>query len=158
MTLSLFGAVQEELTSDDFYTPSWVFEDMALRFDLDVAAPPGGVPWIPATNHYSEIDDGLLQPWHGRVWLNPPYSNPRPWLERLRNHGDGVAMLPSDTSTAWWHESVATADAHCFLKGRIWFVRTDRGAETSAAFPSVLVGWGEISAEAVRQCGLGWVP
>lgn len=143
-------------TSDVWFTPPHIFEAIGLDFDLDPAAPPGGIPWIPARDYYSEMDDGLLQPWHGRVWLNPPYSNPRPWLERLRNHGDGIALLPADTSTAWWHESVVTGDAHCFLMGRLRFVRD--GAETSAAFPSVLVAWGDVCAEAVRGCGLGWVP
>lgn len=152
------GLTWDPNSTDVWFTPPHIFDALGIDFDLDPAAPPGGVPWIPAKDHYSEIDDGLIQPWHGRVWLNPPYSNPRPWLERLRNHGDGVAMLPSDTSTAWWHESVATGDAHCFLRGRIRFVRADRGAETSAAFPSVLVAWGNVSAKAVRECGLGWVP
>jgi hypothetical protein len=32
------------ITSDDCYTPRWVFDAMGLRFDLDVAAPVGG-PW-----------------------------------------------------------------------------------------------------------------
>ena len=32
------------ITSDDCYTPRWVFDAMGLEFDLDVAAPVGG-PW-----------------------------------------------------------------------------------------------------------------
>ena len=38
----LFGAEQSELTSDDYYTPAWVFERMGIEFDLDPCAPPGG--------------------------------------------------------------------------------------------------------------------
>ena len=34
MTVPLFDAVQEETTSDDYYTPSWVFELLGLRFEL----------------------------------------------------------------------------------------------------------------------------
>lgn len=145
-------------STDAWFTPPHVFTALGLRFDVDVAAPPGGVPWVPADSHYSELDDGLLQPWHGRVWCNPPYSNPRPWIERLSVHGDGVALLPADTATSWWHDYVSTGGGFCFIKGRLRFVRASRGLETSAWFPSVLVGWGDECASAVRGCGLGWVP
>ncbi len=145
-------------TSDVAFTPPHIFDALGIDFDLDPAAPPGGVPWIPATSHYSEIDDGLLQPWHGIVWLNPPYSNPRPWIEKLAAHGDGIALLPADTATGWWHDYVIGADAFVFLRGRLRFIRHSPGNETSARFPSVLAAWGDVSAEAVRQCGLGWVP
>lgn len=42
--------------------------------------------------------DGLVCPWFGHVWCNPPFSNLDPWLERawrevLEGHGaDGVSM------------------------------------------------------------------
>ena len=55
----LFAVQQEQLTSDDYYTPAWVFERMGIEFDLDVAAPPGGIPWIPAKRFIGGID---LQP------------------------------------------------------------------------------------------------
>ena len=145
-------------STDVCFTPPYIFDALGITFDLDPAAPPGGVPWVPATNHYSELDDGLLQPWHGHVWLNPPYSNPRPWIERLATHGDGIALLPGDTATSWWHEYVVSGDEFCFLKGRLRFIRSNAGTETSARFPSVLVAWGNECARAVRECGLGWVP
>ena len=56
---------------DDQYTPPWIFEALNIQFDLDVCAPEGGIPWIPATNHYSIKDDALTQPWYGNVWMNP---------------------------------------------------------------------------------------
>ena len=55
------------VTSDDCYTPRWVFDAMALEFDLDVAAPPGG-PWhVPCKRYYTAEEDGLAQPWEGLV-------------------------------------------------------------------------------------------
>lgn len=30
---ALFGAAQTQLTSDDYYTPAWLFERMGLTFD-----------------------------------------------------------------------------------------------------------------------------
>lgn len=103
----LFTVEQEQLTSDDYYTPAWVFERMGLEFDMDVCAPPGGVPWIPAKRYLTQADDGLLVPWEGRVWMNPPFSNPTPWVKRFIEHGDGVALLPHSASP--WH--VALWDA-----------------------------------------------
>lgn len=45
------------MTSDDCYTPRWVFDAMGLQFDLDVAAPKGG-PWhVPAARYYTAEDD-----------------------------------------------------------------------------------------------------
>jgi len=145
-------------TTDVWFTPPHIFKALNITFDLDPCAPPGGVPWIPATNHFSEMDDGLLQPWDGRIWLNPPYSNPRSWVKRLAKHGNGIALLPADTATSLWHDHIVFADALCFIRGRLYYVRRNFTTENNARFPSVLVGWGGVSAEAVRGCGLGWVP
>ena len=100
---------------NEWYTPPKIFEALGVDFDLDPAAPPGGVPWVPATNHYSIAEDGLASPWYGKVWLNPPYRAPRPWIETLANHQNGVGLVPADTSTALWHELAVTADAFCFI-------------------------------------------
>lgn len=90
-------------TSDDYYTPAWVFETLALKFDLDVASPPNAPEWIPAKRRYTIEDDGLTAPWKGLVWMNPPYSRPGPWVERFLAHGNGVALLPFSNSQ-WWRD------------------------------------------------------
>ncbi len=151
-------ATDWEPTTDDWYTPPAIFTALGIDFDLDPAAPPGGVPWVPAKEFYTEADDGLLQPWSGRVWLNPPYSAPALWLERFRDHDDGVALVAADTSTAATQGLLASAQGVCFIRHRLRFVRFDASVETSARFPSLLVGYGSVGGAAVRQCGLGWVP
>jgi hypothetical protein len=105
----LFGAQQEVLTSDDWYTPEWIFETLGLKFDVDVASPPGGVSWIPATTYLTMADDGLSVNWTGRVWMNPPYSNPKPWVIKFLEHGDGIALLP--TSNGAWHQILWESEA-----------------------------------------------
>ena len=57
-----------------WYTPPSIFELLNIEFDLDVCAPQGGVPWIPAKDYFALPTDGLSQPWVGKVWCNPPYS------------------------------------------------------------------------------------
>lgn len=142
--------------TDEWYTPPGIFTALRIAFDLDPAAPPGGVPWVPAIEHYSTIDDGLTRPWKGSVWLNPPYSDPNPWVIRFVEHGNGIALLAADTSTALWHEHVSKGDVFCFLRGRTRFIAPDMKVMDYARFASVLVGMGEC-VDAVASCGLGWV-
>jgi len=97
------------MTSDDYYTPAWVFERMGIEFDLDVCAPPGGIPWIPAKRHYTQADDGLLQPWAGRVWMNPPYSRTSPWARKFIEHANGVCLVPHAKSA--WHIELMSSPA-----------------------------------------------
>src|SRR5690606_27372557 len=94
---------------DDYYTPAWLFDALGLTFDLDVASPPGGVEWVPAARFYTVEDDGLSQPWTGRVWMNPPYSRATPWVDRFIAHGHGVALLPFAKS-AWFERIWACAE------------------------------------------------
>jgi hypothetical protein len=90
-----------KVTSDDCYTPRWVFDAMGLEFDLDVAAPPGG-PWhVPAKRYYTAEDDGLAQPWDGLVWCNPPYSGMTKWAHRFTRH-DRIALMGIVLRTTKW--------------------------------------------------------
>lgn len=89
------------ITSDDCYTPRWVFDAMGLEFDLDVAAPPGG-PWhVPAARYFTATDDGLSQDWDGLVWCNPPYSGFGRWADRFATH-DRIALMGFVQSEVKW--------------------------------------------------------
>ena len=65
MQNSLFNFVSEDITTNDYYTPKWLFDAMGIEFDIDVAAPVHGIPWIPAKRWFSQADDGLAQEWGG---------------------------------------------------------------------------------------------
>lgn len=106
----LFSVAQEQLTSDDHYTPAWVFERMGIEFDIDVCAPPGGVPWIPAKRYLTQADDGLLADWGGqRVWMNPPFSRTSPWSRKFIANANGIALVPHSKSAS--HLEVMKSDA-----------------------------------------------
>lgn len=66
---------------DDRGTPQDFWDELneQYRFTLDVAAAPHNAK---TPNYYTRLADGLLQPWHGSVWCNPPYSNLNDWLEK----------------------------------------------------------------------------
>ena len=88
---------------DEQYTPKWLFDHMGIVFDLDVAAPIGGAPHVPARRYYTQADDGLAQTWEGLVFMNPPYSNAKPWVEKFMEHGNGIALLPFSKSQWFWN-------------------------------------------------------
>lgn len=126
-------------SSDDYFTPGWVFELLDLTFDLDVASPARPLPWLPAKRRFTINDDGLApgRKWRGRVWMNPPYSAPGPWVEKFVEHGHGVALLPISNGRwmrdLWAHPDVA------------WAVHTDRSID--------FVGGGHPNSDVLRRDG-----
>ena len=148
----LFSQEQTESTSDDYYTPRWVFDALGLHFDLDVASPPGGTH-VPCRRYFTQADDGLGQPWEGRVWMNPPFSNTAPWAERWLDHGNGVALLP--TSRARWFSAIwEHADAICHPRpGDQMFSFIRDGKVTNIYMPVVLAAIGSDNVRALHSLG-----
>lgn len=105
----LFHAPTQPLDSDERYTPFWVFQGMVLTFDLDPCCPTGGGDCVPATRKYTLADDGLMQPWTGLVWVNPPFSFAGAWAYRFMEHGNGVFLGPV-ANARWAQDMLAEAD------------------------------------------------
>lgn len=127
------------------------------KFDLDPASPgKDKVPWILADEHFTE--NGLLRPWHGRVWLNPPYGKETPdWLNKLALHGDGIALVFARTDTIWFHTIACKADAICFLVGRIRFINEDGKRGDASGCGSMLLAWGNDCADILLNSSGGWI-
>lgn len=92
-------------------------------FDLDPCTPIEQ-PYPTARERYTMIDDGLLMPWHGRVWLNPPYENGliEQWLAKMALHGRGTSLIFARTETdAFFRHVWEGATALLFMRGRINF-------------------------------------
>ncbi len=160
----------------EWYTPRHIFDAIGIEFDLDPCSPGKDiVPWVPVKECYAiaKGQDGLMLPWKGNVWMNPPYGKHTPiWLERLALHGTGIALLFSRTDAAWFHKFVAIADAVCFVKGRTPFIH-ERNAKDYASGThknialerpgagSMLIAYGKENASALENSKLGmtlWVP
>jgi len=81
--------------------------------------------------------------------VNPPYSDVKDWLEkaRIESARDDVelvlVLVPARTSTQWFHGYAVDSTAICFLEGRLRF----GDATDDAPFPSMLLAYGDISAE-----------
>ena len=143
------------MLKDEWLTPPDILQALG-PFDLDPCAP-AERPWNMATTHYTLQDLGLMQPWFGRVWLNPPYGlQTGAWLQRLADHGIGIALIFSRTETEMFFAQVwGKADALLFVEGRLFFHYTDgRRADANAGAPSVLIAYGDDNAEKLQTSGI----
>jgi hypothetical protein len=131
--------------NDEWLTPPEILAALG-RFDLDPCAPVVR-PWDTAAEHYTVEDDGLVRPWHGRVWLNPPFNRYGigRWLERMAAHGNGVALVAARTETDWFFRYVwDRATALLFLRGRPHFHYVDgTRAPFNSGAPILLAAYGE---------------
>lgn len=153
MTLPMFDLERPEPTKDDYYTPAWIFEALGLEFDLDAAAPPGGVPWIPARRFFTQADDGLAQPWEGRVWCNPPFSRVREWSAKFSEHGDGIFLGPF-SAARWPAALIVKADLVWIPDDNLRFARHD-GEEAAVQFLSFMAAFGDECAAALARVPRG---
>ena len=136
------------MANDEQYTPSWIFNVLGVRFDLDVCAPIGGTGLVPADRHYSVVEDGLVSPWLGRVWMNPPYSKPTPWVDKFIEHGNGIALLPMSKS-GWSKRIWDASDGICYI-GTMKFVQ-DNGSDSQIFMPVLVYAIGEHNVRALHH-------
>jgi len=112
----LFGSAVTPRTTDEWYTPRWIFEACGVTFDMDVCAPADpDSRTVPAREYLTAADDGLTAEWRGYVWMNPPYSAAAPWVDRWADHCSGVALLPALPEVAWCGVLMNAADAVALL-------------------------------------------
>lgn len=141
--------------ADEWLTPPEILRELG-PFDLDPCSPIER-PWPTAQRHLTVLDDGLSQPWVGRVWLNPPYgAQIGLWMRKMAHHRHGIALTFARTETAWFHESVWSA-AHLlvFLTGRLTFHRPDGStSKYNAGAPTVLVAYDPHSAAILHTANL----
>lgn len=152
---SSFGA------SDEWYTPAYIFDALGVTFDLDVAAPADGPLHVPARAWHTRRDDGLIAPWRGMVWMNPPFGARNglvPWLDRFFLHGNGIALTPDRTSAPWWQGANRQADATLFIAGKVKFIRPDGSVGKSPGAGTTLFAAGRLALDALERAegaGLG---
>lgn len=143
--------------NNEFATPGKIWRPLAAAvggFDLDPASGAESTPI--ADERYTRDDDGLSKPWHGEVFLNPPWSTngdgaaKHDWLRKVRVERKRpevrrvVVLLPVDTSTQWFHEHVLAAEAICFVgPGRISF----EGGDRNPSFGLLIAVFGPVTDE-----------
>lgn len=151
--------------SDEWTTPQWLVDQYAAEFgpfDLDPAATAGDAK---APVFYTREDDGLSQPWKGKVWVNPPYSAVGHWVAKAAaevaagNAECAVCLVPARVDARWFRAAQETASVIRVLPQRVKF----GSATDSAPFPSAIIVFGAngrhgSTAKWCAQCRRYWFP
>lgn len=151
---------------DEWYSPPEIVEparDLLGGFDLDPASCPDAQEVVDAAGYYTSGDDGLAQPWPGRVWCNPPYSLVDAFAAKLIGEYDAgrlirAVLLTNASTDAAWFADLAARYPVLFTRGRVAFWRPDHPGE-SPRFGQALFGVGvDAAAFADAFAGLAYAP
>lgn len=153
--MSEFYQVDKKTTTDIWLTPPELVNKLG-KFDLDPCCP-NNLLWKTAEQFYSleNGQDGLKLSWVGRCWVNPPYSNWGKFLEKLKNHNNGIALIFARTETKDFFNHIWNdADSILFIKRRIKFIKKDLSGSGSSTAPSVLIAYGKNNTEYLKNSGI----
>jgi len=117
---------------NEWYTPSRYIElarDVMGTIDLDPASNDIAQATVKAATYFTAETNGLNKDWHGKVWMNPPYSRglmPKFAAKIVEEFDSGrcteaIVLTNNATDTAWFAALVGSASAFCFTRGRIPF-------------------------------------
>jgi phage N-6-adenine-methyltransferase len=135
--------------SDNWSTPKDFYDKLNREFNFTFDPCPLGltINEYDADGNLTRSDtiprfDGLSLSWNGSIFINPPYSNIRVFLEKGINsvlYGNAtvcVFLVPARTDTKWFHELIYLHEGWevRFIKGRLKF----GDGKNSAPFPSML--------------------
>ncbi|MFZ4835946.1 phage N-6-adenine-methyltransferase [Rouxiella sp. Mn2063] len=122
---------------DTWQTPPELFAaiNAEFSFQLDAAASERNAL---CRNFITEEQDTLVTPWSdyvaiGYAWMNPPYSNPLPFVQKAAHEAEVnnigcVMLLPADQSVGWFKEAIKTAsEVRCITGGRLSFISSQSG-------------------------------
>jgi ParB family chromosome partitioning protein len=123
---------RSEEEGDSWGTPrEWIGLARTIMggIDLDPATNAGAQKIVQAKTYYTREDNGLEREWHGRVWMNPPYSQPlvTQFIQKLFAEGaagrvtEALVLVNNATDTTFGQTLLINADAVLFPKGRISF-------------------------------------
>jgi hypothetical protein len=139
-----FHEVAYTTGSDEHDTPVEFFSGIAEAvngFDLD----PCAYRSSDLADRNIRLEGGLSKKWHGKVFMNTPYSEVGEWVkyakhETAHQHAElVVGLVFARTGTQWFHRHAVKADLLCFVEGRLCFGDQDN----SAPAPSMVAVWGD---------------
>ena len=112
------------MANDNYETDEWIKDIFDGWFD-------------PCPLNSNPNTDGLDVVWGAKTFINPPYSNPKPWVEKaIEENKKGntiVILLKMDTSTRWFKSLQEAGAKFLWINGRLKH-RTGKPAN----FPSML--------------------
>lgn len=133
---------------DCLKTPDWVWQPLG-PIDLDPCAAPDTN--IGRVNYVRERgEDGLALPWHGFVFVNPPFSQKEHWALRITEHGRGLLLLPERGSAPWFGPLAMLCGRYWTMGKKINFV----GGPSSNNLGSVFFPFGDEAVDRLLASGL----
>lgn len=137
------------MANDYWATPPEIYEGVCLErsFTVDAAAVGSNALCDRWYGPGGERECALAERWshYEQYWCNPPYSNPRPFVQRayeVAQLGGAVTLLlPATTDVAWFHNYVYRCPfaRFEFLRGRVKFLGRDGLPGGSPKFGSMIV-------------------
>ena len=118
--------------NNEWYTPKEYIEaarKVMGTIDLDPASCEIANKIVQAKTFYTAEDNGLLNPWFGNVWLNPPYSADLigKFAEKAakKEYKQAIILVNNATETAWFNTLIQVASAVVFPSSRVKFYMPD---------------------------------
>lgn len=143
------------MKSDEWLTPPEILRALG-EFDLDPCSPVHR-PWPTAMKHYTIEDNGLLLPWEGRVYMNPPYGSAIiRWMKKMAEHDNGIALTFARTDTDFFQMYVfPIAASILFINKRLnFYTVAGTRAKANGGAPSVLIAYGENNVQSLADSGI----
>lgn len=140
------GHVSQNAGNNEWYTPPDLIEaarDCMGGIDLDPASSQAAQQVVKAARFFSVDDDGLSQPWSGRVWLNPPYAQPliKQFVEKVTTESieQACVLVNNATETKWAQSLLESGSVVCFVKSRVRWI-SPRGSPSAPLQGQMIVG------------------
>ena len=121
------GAVQDS-GKEEWWTPLHIIEacrETMNGIDLDPASTAEANERVRATRFYTRADNGLAQPWHGRVFLNFPFGgkNNKAWVQKAissfqSGEAEAVCVVSFSSQETEWGQ-LLTAYPRWIPAGRV---------------------------------------
>jgi phage N-6-adenine-methyltransferase len=140
-------------------TPKWLIDAIGIS-DLDPCGYrlDGKIIVETARKYYTLQDgqNGLIDPWAGTIYCNPPYNNTAAWLKKCREYhqqtGEDVIMLIKNViERIYFQDEFEHITGIVFIRGHVAFLN-DLGEETNKAmFGSLLIAFGDGAFERINN-------
>ena len=143
-----------ENTKVEWLTPPELVKSLG-DFDLDPCSPVNA-PFFHAKTNFTAVDNGLNQRmvWQS-VFESALWKRVELWLEKLKFHGNGIALIFARTETKCFFQHIWNdADAILFFKGRIKFYHVSGVQGGTPGAPSVFIAYGKENAVALKDSGI----
>ena len=147
---------------NEWYTPP-KFIDAAKEVmggvDVDPASSKVANDTVQATKYYDTESDGLKKKWTGRVWMNPPYSQPHisrfcdTLADKLETGEvtEACVLVNNATETAFGQRLLSLCQAVCFPSGRIKFLDVEGEAKGAPLQGQMILYFGVHSQHFIAQ-------